>query len=148
MINTLAEKNQQLKVKEHKLAVSSEQKQKIVDKHSVLLSKLCADCQKVFSDYYNITTFAKEIKDSSELIGKLKAAEKNNSDEISQLSSKQNACIEAIDKCQHKIKELTAAYTEATTKISLIDAKITSVENDISKAEKEENPFIELLQSN
>ena len=148
IIDDLISKNAALKVKEHKLQVASEQKEKIVNKHSELLSKLCEDCQKIFSDYYNITTYISEIADSKAKAEEFNQVIAKNNDEIESLRKKQQACNDAIVKCQNKIKNLTAAYVEATTKIQQLDSKITIIESDIVKAEKEENPFVELLQNN
>ena len=38
------------------------QKQKVIDKHAELLSKLCKDCKKIFSDYYSISKYEKAIE--------------------------------------------------------------------------------------
>jgi len=46
----------------HKAKNLKDQKQKIIDKYTEILAKLCNDCSKVFKDYYNITNTSDEIK--------------------------------------------------------------------------------------
>jgi hypothetical protein len=45
----------------HKKESIKEQKQKVLDKYSSLINKLCSECKKTFKEYYNILTYNDEI---------------------------------------------------------------------------------------
>lgn len=132
----------------HKFETSKESKQKAIDKHSELLEKLCADCKQIFKDYYSISGYAEEIKD---IDLKLKAlSEKHLSSQTEQKTIKDKIalCETKINDINQKIKQLTAKYNEAQQMRSMFDAQIQSVENEIAKTEKAENPYTDLYQSN
>lgn len=144
----LNQKNSKIEVSVHKLQASKDSKQKVIDKHSELLSKLCQDCKKIFSDYYCISTYLTEIEDIDKKTQTLAEQQKNNKLQLETLDSKLKLCNEKLQKLNAKIKELTAAYNEANQKLTLIDAKISSVENEVVKLEKDENPYSDMYQNN
>ena len=57
-------------------------------------------------------------------------------------------CDDKIEKINEKIKSLTEEYNKAQKKLMMLDAQVSSVENEIAKAEKAENPYADLYQSN
>ena len=79
--------NNKLDVAIHKLMTSKEQKSKVITKHKEVLDKLCNDCKKVFSDYYSLDSYAKDIADIDLKIAKLQAAKESNAQTAAKLKS-------------------------------------------------------------
>ena len=79
--------NNKLDVAIHKLMTARAQKSKVIAKHKEVLDKLCNDCKKVFSDYYSLDSYAKDIADIDLKIAKLQAAKESNSQTAAKLKS-------------------------------------------------------------
>ena len=62
----------------HKLQSSKEHKNKVITKHKEVLDKLCVECKKVFSDYYSLDTYAKDISEIELKLSKLQANKDSN----------------------------------------------------------------------
>lgn len=144
----LDRKLSKLKIQLHKLQVSKEQKQKIIDKHADICGKLCEDCQEIFKDYYNLNTYISEI----EIINKNLAIyeeEKNtiqnsiqeNEEKIKEYENKNKLILE-------KIKSLTEEANKVNRQLLILENNIKSVKEQKENTEKRENPYIDLYNEN
>ena len=140
----LSKKSQKVEVAIHKCTTLKDTKQKAIDKHSELLSKLCNDCKSVFSDYYSITSYMSDIAELDKKIAALSKEASANDSAAKALSEKKQQCSDKLSAAQSKVRQLTEEYVKAQQKVSQIDMKLAAVENEIAKLEKEENPYADL----
>ena len=54
-------KAQRTQVASHKLSLSRQSKQQLLDKHAGLTAKLCDGCRKIFLDHYGMASYAEDI---------------------------------------------------------------------------------------
>lgn len=85
-----------------------------MSKHAELLGKLCKDCQKIFSDYYNIDTYVTDIKNALESIDKSNAQMSANSSKMKEISSRVQMLEQKQDKARSKIKLLTEEFSKTS----------------------------------
>lgn len=130
----------------HKLQSSKDQKQKVVSKHAELLGKLCKDCQKIFSDYYNIDTYVTDIKNALESIDKSNAQMSANSSKMEEIRNRVQVLEQKQDKARGKIKLLTEEFNKTNQKLQSITTDMRIVESELRKAEDTANPYVELLE--
>lgn len=147
-LRKLQKEKSKFEVAFHKLSTLKESKQKNIDKHSELLSKLCDDCKITFSKYYNIDAIEAELKEidekSLQINNKIKDSEKN----IDSIEAKQNEMSIKSKKISEKIKSLTDEYNKTHKELTAIETKIELIEKEIAKIEKSENPYSELYNTN
>ena len=82
----------------HKLNTSKDSKQKVLDKHAALISKLCDKCKGVFKDYYNISTYSDEIAEMDKKLAELRAQKADVAKKRQALSDKSNECNTKTEK--------------------------------------------------
>lgn len=140
--------NSKLDVAIHKLMTSKEQKSKVIAKHKEVLDKLCNDCKKVFSDYYSLDSYAKDIADIDLKIAKLQAAKESNSQTAAKLKSQTEELDKKIEIAKQKIRALTEESTKTNTKLMQVEAKIIALKNEIDSTERQQNPYSELYDNN
>ena len=132
----------------HKLNTSKDSKQKALDKHAALISKLCDKCKSVFKDYYNISTYSDEIAEMDKKLVELGAQKAEVAKKRQALSDKANECNTKTEKVKQKMQSLTREHDLVQKKIMQIEAQVSSVENEILNVEKAKNPYTELFESN
>lgn len=147
-IRQLNNENSKIEIAIHKLENNKDQKQKIIDKHSELLSKLCADCKKIFSDYYSIDVYMSDIVNYIDNIQKYNKKFSDNNIEIKSYNDKINILEEKQTKATKKIKLLTEEFNKINKEIQAIETNIVLVESEISKIQNSVNPYIDLLNNN
>ena len=140
--------NSKLDVAIHKLMTSKEQKSKVITKHKEVLDKLCNDCKKVFSDYYSLDSYAKDIADIDLKIAKLQAAKESNAQTAAKLKSQTEELDKKIETAKQKIRALTEESTKTNTKLMQVEAKIIALKNEIDSTERQQNPYSELYDNN
>ena len=140
--------NNKLDVAIHKLMTSKEQKSKVITKHKEVLDKLCNDCKKVFSDYYSLDSYAKDIADIDLKIAKLQAAKESNAQTAAKLKSQTEELDKKIEIAKQKIRALTEESTKTNTKLMQVEAKIIALKNEIDSTERQQNPYSELYDNN
>lgn len=123
------------------------QKQKMLDKHAELLSKLCDNCKTVFKDYYSITSYEDAIAKNNAECAKLKSAERSKNDDLSAYQKTLESCHEKLAKIDQKIESLTKEQNQLNSQILQTDQQIAATEAQISHVENAENPYEELYQS-
>lgn len=123
------------------------QKQKVIDKHAELLSKLCKDCKKIFSDYYSISKYEKAIEQNSKEHAALTANREEQNASLKSYQQMLESCNEKLRKIDQKIQSLTEVQNQLNVQLQHLDQKISSTEAEISHVEKAENPYEELFQS-
>lgn len=132
----------------HKKHTSKEQKQKLIDKHSVLMNKLCDDCKTIFKEHYSITTYADEISAIDNELKVLQEKETIAENQKQQLNSKQTELSAKLKLANKKIIELTEQYNKTHKEISLYEAKIVNIEQQLSRLTTESNPYTALFDKN
>jgi len=147
-INDLTKSNNKIDVALHKLNSSKEQKQKVISKHKEVLDKLCSDCKKIFSDYYNLETYANDIVDIDSKYTKLVQDKDKNTTLMSELNTQVDTFNKKISKANDKIKLLTQEAEKINAKLSSVESKILSLKNDIDNTERQDNPYSELFENN
>ena len=134
-------------IKMKSLDSDSLQKQKVIDKHAELLSKLCKDCKKIFSDYYSISKYEKAIEQNSKEHAALMANREEQNASLKSYQQMLESCNEKLRKIDQKIQSLTEVQNQLNAQLQHLDQKISSTEAEISHVEKAENPYEELFQS-
>lgn len=134
-------------IKMKSLDSDSLQKQKVIDKHAELLSKLCKDCKKIFSDYYSISKYEKAIEQNSKEHAALMANREEQNASLKSYQQMLESCNEKLRKIDQKIQSLTEVQNQLNVQLQHLDQKISSTEAEISHVEKAENPYEELFQS-
>ena len=123
------------------------QKQKVIDKHAELLSKLCKDCKKIFSDYYSISKYEKAIEQNNKEQAALLANRDEQNASLKSYQQMLESCDEKLCKIDQKIQSLTEVQNQLNAQLQHLDSKISQTEAEISQVEKAENPYEELFQS-
>ena len=140
--------NSKIEVAIHKLNSSKEQKQKIIDKHSELLNKLCNDCKKVFSDYYNIDIYLSEINTALENIKEYNTKLTRNNESIKQFNQKLENLKEKQEQANKKIQLLSEEYNKINKELQNNETNILLIESELKKIQNTKNPYIDLLEDN
>lgn len=135
-----------IELKLGKLQVSKDQKQKLIDKHSELLGKLCNDCKTIFSDYYNIDIYKKAIADADIQINKLQAEKAENVDAKKAIADKSSLIDQKIQKALKKIQQLTEEYNKNSRHLAQIEQQLVSMQQQIDKEQDKTNPYASLLE--
>lgn len=147
-INEMSKANNKIDVAIHKLDTSKEQKNKIISKHKEVLDKLCQDCKKIFSDYYNLKTYADDIVEIDKKISVLNLSKIDNDAKSQELNKQITDFNNKISKANLKIKKLTEEAEKTKVKLSVVESKILTVKNDIDNVIKQDNPYDELFENN
>lgn len=147
-INTINNKTSQLKLDLHKLNQSKDLKQKGIDKHSELLNKLCKDCKKIFSDYYNIDTYLSEIQKITENIEDINLKISISDKEVDKINTTIKNYEDKLQKAKDKVKSLTEEYNKTNKEINNIESSMMIVESDLNKIKTDKNPYTELFENN
>lgn len=147
-IRLLKDENSKIELIIHKLNSNKDQKQKVVDKHSELLSKLCNDCKKIFSEYHNINTYMQDILQYTENISLNTKKLENNILSIEQINEKLNILNEKKNNANNKIKSLTEEFNKTHKEIHNIETNIMITESEINKLKKSVNPYVEMFENN
>ena len=144
-IRKLNNDNSKIEVTIHKLNSSKDQKQKIIDKHSELLGKLCNSCKKIFSDYYNIDIYLSEINTAIENIKEYNTKLTNNNESIKQFNQKIENLEKKQEKANKKIQLLSEEFNKTNKELQNIENNIFITESELKKIKDNKNPYIELL---
>lgn len=132
----------------HKLSSTKSQKQKLIDKHSEILSKLCNDCKKVFSDYYNINTYISEIKTIQENIDKNTKTLNDKSQELKGYKDKVSLYESKQQKAEDKIKILTEKFNKTSSELNALENSILYTDTELQNIKKATNPYVDLYDKN
>lgn len=147
-IRLLKDENSKIELIIHKLNSNKDQKQKVVDKHSELLSKLCNDCKKIFSEYHNINTYMQDILQYTENISLNTKKLETNILSIEKINEKLNILNEKKNNANNKIKSLTEEFNKTHKEINNIETSIMITESEINKLKKSVNPYVEMFENN
>ena len=147
-IKKLQDDKSKIEISSHKLTTSKESKQKIIDKHSDLLTSLCDKCKSTFSRYYNIDTYITEINEINSKIILLNDKNNNVKKSILDIELNKNELTKKLDKINEKLTLLTDEYSKTQNELTTLNTKIELVESEISKLEKNENPYTDLFNTN
>lgn len=132
----------------HKAKNLKDQKQKVIDKYTEILAKLCDDCSKVFKDYYNITNTSEEIKQLEDKCSQYELQLNEKKEKKSELNSKLDTLNKKLNIVSKKIEDLTLENTQTKRELSTLSQRIDWTRSDIEREENEENPYNELLENN
>jgi len=123
-------------------------RQEVINKHKVILDKLCVDCRTIFSEHYNLTTYANEIKQLNEsnskileIVGKLDEQKKTTLKKLQELDDKEA-------EVNKKINKLTEAYETAQRELRQYENLVNNTKFELDNAKASENPYIDLLDKN
>lgn len=144
----IASKNAKIELAIHKLNSSKDSKQSVIDKHSELLNKLCADCKPIFSEYYKIGQFEQEIADIVAKISSLQDSSKQNATKKIELDEKISKFDEKIKKAEDKIRLLTEKFNAANRELAVLENRMSSLDADYKRMKNETNPYNDLFKTN
>lgn len=147
-ISKISDTIYKFKLELHKLNQTKDFKQKSIDKHSELMNKLCKDCKKIFSDYYNIDTYLSEIQKIAESIETISVKINNKDKEVENINSTILKYEGKLQKAKDRIKALTEQYNKTNREISQLESSMLIVQSDLSKAKNDKNPYAELFDIN
>ena len=132
----------------HKLKASIDQNMKLIDKHAVILNKLCNDCKPVLAKYYNVDTATEENVVATSKIDKLQ----QKLDELSKQKTTNSALKEKLTEkmklAKQKIKDLTSQFNEHRAQLESINLKLHSFKQQLENQTNKTNPYDELIASN
>lgn len=132
----------------HKLKASIDQNMKLIDKHTVILNKLCNDCKPVLAKYYNVDTATEENAVATSKIDKLQ----HKLDELSKQKTANSAMKEKLTEkmklAKQKIKDLTSQFNEHRAQLESINLKLHSFKQQLENQANKTNPYDELIASN
>ena len=132
----------------HKLKASIDQNMKLIDKHAVILNKLCNDCKPVLAKYYNVDTATEENVVATGKIDKLQ----QKLDELSKQKTTNSALKEKLTEkmklAKQKIKDLTSQFNEHRAQLESINLKLHSFKQQLENQTNKTNPYDELIASN
>ena len=147
-LSQLNQTNCKIDVAMHKLQSSKEHKNKVITKHKEVLDKLCVECKKVFSDYYSLDTYAKDIAEIELKLSKLQANKDSNCQAAILLNAKNDELDKKLATVKKKMKLLTEEATKTNTMLMQTEAKIIALKNEIDSNERQQNPYAELYDNN
>lgn len=127
---------------------SIESKQKIISKHQDLLAKLCDDCKKTFSDYYNITSYANEIEKMTADVAELSQKKNIIAESINLNSSKSIELQHKKEKALAKIRDLTKEATKANAELNKVETQLIRLQHELNSLNESQNPYEKLLLEN
>lgn len=141
---SISESNQTIK----RLNSSISDRQKIINKHSELHSKLCNDCKDIFAKYHNLDTFKKEIEKMNSKIEEenIKKTEKTN--EYNENASLIKTHNETLTKLSKHLRKLNSDYENEQKELRNMELLINSLETQLENVKNQENPYIELSRDN
>ena len=132
----------------HKLKASIDQNMKLIDKHAVILNKLCNDCKPVLAKYYNVDTATEENVVATSKIDKLQ----QKLDELSKQKTTNRALKEKLTEkmklAKQKMKDLTSQFNEHRAQLESINLKLHSFKQQLENQTNKTNPYDELIASN
>lgn len=132
----------------HKLKASIDQNMKLIDKHAVILNKLCNDCKPVLAKYYNVDTATEENVVATSKIDKLQ----QKLDELSKQKTTNSALKEKLTEkmklAKQKMKDLTSQFNEHRAQLESINLKLHSFKQQLENQANKTNPYDELIASN
>lgn len=132
----------------HKLKASIDQNMKLIDKHTVILNKLCNDCKPVLAKYYNVDTATEENAVATSKIDKLQQKLDELSKQKTANSSMKEKLTEKMKLAKQKIKDLTSQFNEHRAQLESINLKLHSFKQQLENQANKTNPYDELIASN
>ena len=147
-IKTLQSECSDIDLTIHKLNSSKTQKQKLIDKHAEILAKLCNDCKKIFSDYYNINTYIEEISQMQANIDKNTEVFSSKSQTLQSYKDKISFYESKQQKAEQKIKELTEQYNKTSSELNSLENSILHVDTELQNIKNSVNPYTDLYDKN
>ncbi len=144
----LNKEHSDLQVAMHKLLSSKEQKQKIINKHSELMNKLCEDCKIIFSSYHNLDKYLSDIQKIEKEYSEKQLCLDECNKKTSILNEKLLDCDKKKEKVEKNIQLLTEQYNKTSREIYAIEAKLQSVDAELAKIKTDKNPYEDIISKN
>lgn len=138
----------QIEIARHKIASSKETKQAVIDRHSEIMGKLCDDCRPVFSGYYKLDQYEKDIAALDAKDAELAAADMECAEKASMTAAKVKDLETRLAVADRKIAESAEKFNRASRELAAMESKISSMKGDLARISAEKNPFLEMLDQN
>lgn len=127
---------------------SIKDKRKIIDKHSVLKSKLCDDCKSIFSDYYSLTKYEKEIEGLNENVKSDKSKMAALNSKHDELKEKKRTCLIKQEQLSKKLRQLNSDYENEQRELRKFELSINSLTTQLEHEKNATNPYDNLRVEN
>jgi len=123
-------------------------KQRIIDRHSELKSRLCDGCREIFSDYYSLKKYEDEIsrltkeRDGSERrVSELKERREK-------LVLEKKDLIEKREKLSTNLVKLNSDYDSAQKELRRLELDIGGCKSHLDSERKSVNPYERMIEEN
>lgn len=152
---TLVKKIRKIQSDERELSVaiarigsSVEAKQKIIDEHQVLLSKLCKDCRPIAEDHYKIGELMKEIFEKRAESAISEAKKKELTDTISKMQEKSDALETKYAKLTDKLSKILEKINKKRLELQRLETNISNLSVNFEDLKEKKNPYEDIIASN
>lgn len=139
-------KESQIDLGVHKINESTSSRQKVIDKHKDILSKLCDDCKPVFMKHYNLDTMLKEIEDMKSKKLLLEKSKASIASKMFSMSSKCDDTKAKIAKAKDKLQDMLEESTRASKAVANVESRIRDAKNNLKSVNDASNPYVELIE--
>ena len=120
----------------------------VMAKHSKVMDKLCADCQKVFSRYYRLDEYKAELGKLSEWLSKSDERQLAAAEKIKSAQVKIAEYEEKRDKIAEQKRKLEKDFNADMAKLKSLETEVAVLERELKRLSSETNPYVELLEAN
>ena len=138
-------KRSQIDLGVHKLDESISSRQKIVDKHKDILSKLCNDCKQVFIKHYNLDKMIVEIEDFNRKRILLDKSSIGIEKKINSLTTRCNESKAKANKVKSKLQDVLEESSRSSKLVSNIESRLRDAKTSYESVKNSTNPYIELI---
>ena len=145
-IRSLESKESQIELGVHKIVESVSSRQKTIDKHKDILSKLCKDCQPVLMKHYSLDKMLVEIEDLDKKKTLLEESKRMISQKIAQSSKKFTDIRTKSTKAREKLKSLVEESTKASRALASVEMQLKEAQSNLKNILTTTNPYIELIE--
>lgn len=129
-----------------KLEAEIANKNNIITKHSDIEQKLCDDCKKIFSDYYNLDSIRQLVDNYSAKIKKIDLAIDKNTANESSITSLISKIQQKMALAKEKKSGLMSEQLKYTQHVATVENNILTCKNRIQQLQNAENPYRNMLE--
>ena len=136
---------QRLDFSMHKAKATRDLKQKQIDKHDELLSKLCDHCLPLIREYYSISSLENDILEQNKLLEEYESKKAAAQEEYDSFDKKLKQLEKKKEQVEQKIDALTSEYNKAHSELLLLESKVENAELQLEKEKTQTNPYTALF---
>ena len=123
-------------------------RRKFVKRHEGIMSRLCDDCRKVFSEYHGLGKYESEIESFKRKAEAIPEKISGKREEVNILSEKRSDAEGKLLALREKMSGIEKARNDDMKKLREMELAVSRLEQSVVRERESANPYLEMIESN